>query len=248
MDVPEPFERCMGFNADEEGRVERDTTCGGRMRRARYPLLEWGWNREACLDYLRQKLRVEWKKSCCHVCPFTNGNPETLARFRKFPGRAADALLIEHVCLALNPKGSLYRDGKTLRSVIESDKNAAALAAFNERLRACEWAVYHVKRIYRRKGNAGRSVAKIATGDYAAMLTRLALEGSHRGGPGVEVVQGCYRVTLRTPEPDVYPALDEFLVLAPATAADKTSRAGFDNAFSELVGQEKQGSCGVRWC
>ena len=200
VDVPEPFEHCLGFNADEENRSDRDSTCGGPMRRARYPLQEWGWGRQACLDYLLKKLRVEWRKSCCHVCPFTNGNAETLARFRRFPERAADALLIEHVCLALNPKGSLYRDGKTLRSCIEEDNNNAALVAFNELLRACTWAVYHVRRIYRAKGNAGRSVTKVATGDYAAMATNL--------------------------------------VLAPATALDKTSRAGFDDAFARLVGQE----------
>jgi len=178
---------------------------------------------------------VEWRKSCCHVCPFANGNAEMLTRFREFPDRAADALLVEHVCLALNPRGTLYRD-RTLRSVIEADGNAAALAAFHRLAMGMPWAVYHLRRIYRSKGNADRSIRKLDTGTHAAMLMRLARAA---GPDGVELVQGCDRVTLRTPTPGAYPALDEFLALAPATADDKTSRAGFDRAWAGLVGQER---------
>jgi hypothetical protein len=243
VDVPEPFEHVMGFNAEEEGRVDRDVTCGGKMRQGRYPLLEWGWGRQACLDYLKKKLRVEWRKSCCHVCPFTGGNPETLARFRRYPDRAADALLIEHLCLALNPRGSLYRDGETLRSAVEADGNAAATGAFARLLESCLWAVYHVRRIYRAKGVADRSVKKLHVGGYAAMTTLLTLEGRRRGREAVESVQGSYRVTLRTPEEGVYPAVDEFLVLAPALADDKTSRVNFDRDFAALAGPAC--SCGV---
>jgi hypothetical protein len=176
---------------------------------------------------------VEWRKSCCHVCPFANGNAEMLTRFREFPDRAADALLVEHVCLALNPRGTLYRD-RTLRSVIEADGNAAALAAFHRLAMGMPWAVYHLRRIYRAKGVADRSVKKLATGTHAAMAERLTRAAGTRG---VETVQGCLRVTLRTPEPGVYPTLDEFVALAPATADDKTSRSGFDRAWAELVGQ-----------
>ena len=86
----------------------------------------------------------------------------------------------------------------------------------------------------------------IATGDYAAMASRLAVESS-RLRRQIETVQGCYRVTVRTPAPDTYPALDEFLALAPATADDKTSRVNFESDFAALVGQGG-GSCGVRRC
>ena len=34
-------------------------------RRAFYPLLEWDWNRAKCLDYIREKLGVIWRKSAC---------------------------------------------------------------------------------------------------------------------------------------------------------------------------------------
>jgi len=37
----------MGFNADERGRVEKDSCYGGDNRFAEYPLMAWGWGRDA---------------------------------------------------------------------------------------------------------------------------------------------------------------------------------------------------------
>jgi hypothetical protein len=47
-----PFRQVMGFNADEQGRVERDHCYGGDNRTAEYPLLAWGMGRAACEGYL----------------------------------------------------------------------------------------------------------------------------------------------------------------------------------------------------
>src|SRR5205814_369716 len=88
------------------------------------------------------------------------------------PRLAAEALLLEHSALALNPNMSLYRDG-TLRDVLAADGNARALALYEARLAACPWAAYRVRRIYRAKGNADREVRKLCVGsrqDVAAWL------------------------------------------------------------------------------
>jgi hypothetical protein len=60
----------FGFNADEIDRIERSLEYNTPSREAFYPLREWGWNRQACVDYLSRVLGVIWKRSACVYCPF----------------------------------------------------------------------------------------------------------------------------------------------------------------------------------
>jgi hypothetical protein len=106
----------IGFNRDEYSRIKRDKvySMGGR-RIATYPIYEWWWTRQDCIDYLKRELKVDWSwpKSCCRHCPFagcnTAGWPEQLARFIALPDEAAQHVIDEYVCLALNPRSRTVR-------------------------------------------------------------------------------------------------------------------------------------------
>lgn len=58
----------FGFNVNERDRVERSREYNTLTREAFYPLLDWGWSRQDCLDYLESMLGVQWKKSACVFC------------------------------------------------------------------------------------------------------------------------------------------------------------------------------------
>jgi hypothetical protein len=229
IDVPEPFEHVLGFNATEQARVVRDTTCGGPMRRARYPLMDWGWDRAACRHYLRAKTGADWVKSCCVACPFPNGNQEILARYSDFPEIAAQALLLEYVAVALNPHTTLYRD-RTLLSAIVEDQNELALEAFNRLLARQEWAVYRVRRILTRQGGGDRSVEKVQVGSRAEMHAAIA----QLSGETVADPFACPRFYLCRREKGVYPTREEFWVAAPALAQNK-AKPSFDAHWARVA-------------
>lgn len=42
----------FGFNSDEQKRIDRANIYSSPARTSFYPLVEWGWNREACTNYL----------------------------------------------------------------------------------------------------------------------------------------------------------------------------------------------------
>jgi hypothetical protein len=177
--------------------------------------------------------------------------PEHLLRLREEPAAAARAMRLEYVSMALNENGSLYPNKEPLHTQVAADGNTAALGEFDALLNdpAQDWAVYRVRRVYpaRRtascreqhsgpciapacrdraaKGSAWRSLTIEATGsrtycaqrlrDLAAAVNRpLERGGRHRAGID--------RVYLRRlPDPIRYGAAEEFLVIAPATAAAK---------------------------
>jgi len=97
----------FGFNADEGRRIDRSCEYNTLTRRAFYPLLEWDWNRAKCLDYIREKVGVTWRKSACVYCPFNALKDEAIDRHMEHPNQVADALVLEHLSMALNPRGTL---------------------------------------------------------------------------------------------------------------------------------------------
>src|SRR5579863_585786 len=42
----------FGFNRDETERIERGRSYDGSIRIGHYPLSQWGWSREKCLEYI----------------------------------------------------------------------------------------------------------------------------------------------------------------------------------------------------
>jgi hypothetical protein len=253
------FRQMIGFNRDEMRRVREDSDAGAAKaakgvlagRKGTYPLVEWGWSRADCLAYLARVFNgVTWLKSCCGHCPFAKGRPEVVARFRDEPAVAADAMWLEHLALALNPRMALY-ESRTLHSVLEADGNAEALRRFAERLERAEWAVYRVRRLYRAPGLADRCVEVLHAGTRAGAdeaLNRLALAA------GVAVVEeaGSRRAWLRrkpaagkrvrrkagTEAPKAAGQLpaEEFLVACPHVPEAKAGRGFNEEKWSARVG------------
>jgi hypothetical protein len=96
----------FGFNRDESARVARSRRYNTPTRTAFYPLVDWGWDRNWCQEYIVRQLGIVWKRSACAFCPFNNLNDNTISRHKEHPQKAGDALLLEHVSLALNPRAT----------------------------------------------------------------------------------------------------------------------------------------------
>ena len=77
----------FGFNVDEQDRIARASEYNTVTREAFYPLLEWRWTREDCLDYLRLVFGITWKKSACVYCPFLALTGDAVERHKEHPAR-----------------------------------------------------------------------------------------------------------------------------------------------------------------
>jgi len=163
-----------------------------------------------------------------------------IARMRKFPEQVAEALLLEHQSLSLNPRGTLYR-GRTLLSIITDNHHTEALRYFRMRLEVSEYALYRVRRIYKGPGRADRAIERLMIGSRAEMTARF-----DRVAPRLEVrvEHGISYGYVRKRETDHYPSVEEFFVVAPAVVESKT-RYGFEwfeAKWGEAVGETRQGS------
>ncbi len=234
----EPVRVAFGFNVDEGDRVNKAEKYDTPLRKGFYPLVEWGMSRDDCLKYLKEVTGVTWKKSCCVFCPFHRVKEDSIARMRQFPEEVAEALLLEHQSLSLNPRGTLYRN-RTLLSVVIDSQQSEALNYFRTRLDSAEYAVYRVRRIYKGPGFADRAVEKLAVGCNAEMIIRF-----EQLAPRLEV-QIEHDITygyVRKREPGHYPTVEEFFVVAPAVVESKT-RYGFDwfeAKWREALGESTQ--------
>ncbi len=233
----------FGFNCDEDGRITKARQYDSPQRVGWYPLSksEWNWTRQNCLEYLKRITGASWQKSACVGCPFCARTEDALERMRNFPDRVADALMLEHQSLCLNPRGTLYRD-ETLFSVVMRDGNFAALRLFAERLAVSEYAIYRVRRIYKKKGKADRAVEKLCADTRAAMLTCLQSLISSRQLSAREEHNITYAY-VREREAQKYPACEEFYVAAPAAIESKT-RYGFEwfeARWAQALNQDSQG-------
>jgi hypothetical protein len=233
----------FGFNCDEEGRMTKARQYDSPQKVGWYPLSksEWNWMRQNCRDYLRCITGFSWQKSACVGCPFCARTEDALERMRNFPDRVADALLLEHQSLCLNPRGTLYR-GQTLFSVVMQAENAAALRLFAERLAVSEYAIYRVRRIYKKKGKADRAVEKLCVGTRAEILACLQSLISSRQLSARKEHNITYAY-VREREAQKYPACEEFYVAAPANVESKTRHgfAWFEARWAQALNQDSQG-------
>ncbi len=220
----------FGFNADEQSRVERTLQYDTPVRISIFPLVEWGWNRQHCLDYLKQQFGVIWTKSACVFCPFNRLTSDAIDRHKAHPEQVADALMLEHISLSLNPRGTLY-PGKSLVQITEASGNAPAMDRFRQELDRAGWMVYRVRRLYHaakgkdgkvhfdKKGIAIRAVERISEVvpkgvalDILTQLARPAEETTEQRGITYVYRQRCG---------PLYPTREEFLVAAPAAVETK---------------------------
>lgn len=236
-----PYRHVIGFEANEPKRAIKDTGYNTEVRTGEYPLIEWGWDREACEAYITNVLGVAWEKSACVYCPFAlsnkAGRARVLARYAEDPGAGVQTLMLEHVALALNPKQGLI-GGKRAVDVVREAGHDHVLAAFADELDDTEHAVYEVRRLLRpskndptRMANAARSVRRLETGTRDAMIDLLA---DTAGDELIVGDDGIARAYLRT-RGEVFPTGEHFLVAAPAVVDDK-QHDRFDQWWEELAG------------
>lgn len=228
------FRHVVGFEANETSRMVRDMREGkvpGRI--PSYPLIEWGWDRDACLRYIRAQLGVEWPKSACAFCPYAfavrdGGRNRTIARYLANPEEAMLPLLMEYAAVALNPRQGLI-GGERLADVLAAHPGTAdLLARFAAVLDADEWGVYDVRRAFRarhgdvmRPGTAVRSIERLTTGTRTQALDYLHDLAAARN-TRVQNERGYHRVWL-TERGLYYPCREHALVAAPARAVEKVN-------------------------
>jgi len=210
----------FGFNADEGRRIDRSCEYNTLTRRAFYPLLEWDWNRAKCLTYIREKVGVTWRKSACVYCPFNALKDGAIDRHLEHPDQVADALVLEHMSMALNPRATLYK-GKSLIQIAGNSGEEVALNSYRERIEAVKWARYRVRRIYQRKGQADRAV-EIQDVLATASEARVHLDGfAAKLGLPVEELRGIPYVWRLRRNEYAYPTREEFWTIAPAMVEEK---------------------------
>jgi hypothetical protein len=214
----------FGYNAEEMSRVVKARKYNTPSRVGFYPLVEWGWGRQTCVDYIRSKLDVLWQKSACFFCPFSHNKqslPDLVARQLAYPDDVSKALMLEHMSLSLNPRGVLYSNGALIDLIRETD-NKRALVSFNQKLTSVPWTVYRVRRIYTKKGKAHRAVeTSMEMTREDALAELLTIAGEVEVQRGINYVYQKHRV-------EQYPCREEYYVTAPMLVPTKT-RSGLPN-------------------
>ena len=210
----------FGFNKDETDRIAKGQKYDTPERTGFYPLLEWGWSRQECIDYIKSRVGVIWRKSACVFCPFScnkQAADDLAIRQAEYPEEVAEAMMLEHISLSLNPGGVLYSN-KALKDFVQERKNTAALAAYHRKLSRTPWTIYRVRRIWKGVSIADRAIEK--RGDYS---DQNAAEASLTAAPMGEVKhlrEIAYDVVSER-DKSYFPSREEYYVAAPALAQTK---------------------------
>lgn len=94
-------EKCIGYDADEERRAKiRESD----KYTYRYPLIEWGWGREECVEAIARAGMDQPGKSACFFCP-SSKKPEILDLRKNYPDLLARALAMEEQAKLTSVKG-----------------------------------------------------------------------------------------------------------------------------------------------
>jgi hypothetical protein len=210
----------FGFNAEETERVERSKTYNTLTRTAFYPLVEWGWNRVRCAEYIRSRIGREWRRSACTFCPFSKLDDAAIARQREYPEQIGDALMLEHVSLSLNPRATLYRD-RSLLEVVNAASNAPALESYQRKLATSPWAVYRVRRVYSSRAKADGAIECDAKFPSAAeALAHLHSVAATRK-IAIAEMRGIQFAFVERRSASEFPCREEYFVAAPALVEEK---------------------------
>lgn len=249
-----PRRHVVGYAKEEEfTRAARDEGYSRQVpgKQPWYPLVDWGWDRATCLAYLRDQYGFEWPRSCCPFCPYQLGDlPRLRQRWQREPEGARIAVEMEGNALALNPRAKLFKDRTAEQVAREAGLGHVADQAVAD-LAARPFALYDVRRIYRRLGDrrhtngrdwvlgpdpytratkgtaVWRSTRTLATGTREQMLAALRAEAAARRGELV-VTGRSARLVLATPAAP-WPSTEHCLAVAVA-GADKQQDA-FDSLW-----------------
>jgi hypothetical protein len=233
-----PYRHIIGFEVNEMGRVLKDLFAGSPDRRPCYPLVDWGWNRQKCLDYIEEQLGVRWVKSACFFCPFAGQGSEkdNLAdRWAKYPELGAEALVMEYVSQALNERQTLFGgrkknskgelgawdQGSAIKFAAERELTDV-LVAYALRLQELPWAIYRIRRIWTSPSIASRSVEIVDRGTKFEAIAHM-----EYAEPTVEHPGHVIHRRIISSKGDSFPCVEEMFVAAPALVAPKTPK-GFN--------------------
>lgn len=225
-------DHAIGYSAEETRRTKGDEGYAGKVdgRTIVYPLIDWNWDRNACLDYIRQVTGATWKKSACSFCPFSNGKPEVVARYGEEPDAAAQAVELEDVALRFNPRMKLFKT-KSVREVLEKAGVEEGIRLADEQMNSRPWAVYRLRRVMlpkktdpKKRGRTERSIVRVS-GPTTRTEAEAGIEGDSR------------QVVRDTGEG--FPRLEEYLVAAPAYVQEKSGRYGAEK-FEKLWEQAEE--------
>lgn len=233
------YRHVLGFEAGEKSRAAKDAMFNTSQRVGWYPLVDWSWDRQRCLDFIAATTDRQWSKSACSYCVFamTNqaGQQAVVERYRREPRAAVRALFLEQVARSLNERQTLIA-GSSAATLIANANLADVQAQFEAMLEDQEHAIYEVRRLTRRstrrpdgRGITARSVRLTARGTRQQMHSALKLMPGSRQVQGDGIVRHVIRE--RTAE---LPALEHFYVVCPAVVEDK-ERAGFDAWWQEAT-------------
>jgi hypothetical protein len=204
------FRHVIGFEANEQRRAIKDARANTAYRTGEYPLIEWGWDRQACEKFILDVTGVNWRKSACVYCPFSLSNKagriRVLQQYRQNPHAAATALFMEHVALLFNERQGLNGEVRLI-DLIRTDGNVAALAALEERLAATPHHLYRVRRVLRPNATDPTKIANASR----------AIEIVQRNTDARDVTTWVHR------RGTVLPAVEEFFVVAPAVVSAKAN-------------------------
>ena len=128
--------RLIGFDADEHSRVERWLSMASKKPvKEAYPLYDWDWGREECVEAITRAGLPQPGKSACFYCPSTK-KAEIIELRERYPELLARALEMERIALAGErqaPKTTSAGLGRSFNwgSFLEqADELAATEAAF----------------------------------------------------------------------------------------------------------------------
>jgi hypothetical protein len=219
-----PGRLAFGFEIGEQGRARQASEYDTLHRVAEFPLIDWGWDREACSRYIEQITGVpDWPKSACVYCPFAMtskaGRKSIVVRYDTRPQAAIEALLLEWRALCLNPRGGLIA-GERLIDLL-AEQRPEIVEQFKAQLDTVPHSVYEIRRLWRPKRDdplkvhmANRDLRILAHGTRTQCEARVRSLGDIDRHDGIERV---YR--LRRGER--LPTRESFVVAGPAGAIEK---------------------------
>ena len=216
----------FGFNADELTRVNKGKQYDRPDRVGHYPLVEWGWGRARCLAYIKEMIGVEWRKSACVQCPFAAVDGKLLARQREFPAQTAEAMILERLSLAMNPRGQLFKK-QPLYQIVGDSGNVQATVQVALREATTPWALYRVRRMYHGKGKARRCVERLREFASKSAAFESVIERGQQENLRIREMHGLSYAYVRERE-QAYPTKEEYYVAALAVI-DAKARHGMEN-------------------